>query len=214
MLPEKRVGPHDNTRTVNGQLFVFIPFPVRDKLIALGLPLLLLVAACSSPAEKAAQEAALAQTLYDADNMPLARAAMNRALAHGARSPEVVLLDARIRMRMQEWNAGYDAYRTLLIFQPDNLEALAVVAQIGSMIGEEEVARDAITRALAIDPDNADVLLTAGVLALRDDDPAEALRIAGRILAFAPGDGRGLALKARGLTLTGRGGEALASTLR
>lgn len=177
--------------------------------VAISLPLLLL-AGCTSAAEKAAKEAALAQTLYNAGNLPLARAAAGRALMHGGDSPELLLLDARIKMQMQDYGAAFEAYRTVLVFQPDNAEALGVVAQIGSMSGEEDVAREAIKKGLALDPQNADLLLTAGVMALGEEDHAEALRLADRILANAAGDPRGLALKARALTLTGRGGEALA----
>lgn len=171
--------------------------------------MLLLVAACSSPAEKAAEQAAIAQRLMEAGNLPAARTMIGKALSYGGDNVEILLLDARIKARMSDLRGAYDAYRTVLVFQPDNLEALGTVAQIAAMMGEKDVAHDAIKRVLAVDARNADMLLTSGILALKDDDFPEALRLADQILATSAGDPRGLALKARALTRMGRGAEAL-----
>lgn len=209
MLLEERVRQPVTTPTSLGQSFVSSPFPPRDRIVAICLPLLLLMA-CASPAEKAAADAAIAEQLLAAGDLPGARAAIGRALSHGGNSVDMLLIDARIKMRMQEWNGAYDSYRTVLALQPDNIEALSVVGQIGSMLGEDKVAREAIGKVLAANPQDAEMLLTLGVLELRDDNHAEALALAERILANAPGDPRGLALKARVLTLTGRAGAALA----
>lgn len=197
-------------RIARGQSFVSTLLPARDRLIAVSLSLLLMLAACASPAEKAAEQAAIAQRLFDAGNLPAARTFISKALSYGGDNVEILLLDARIKARMSDLRGAYDAYRTVLVFQPDNLEALATVGQIGAMVGEEDVARDAIKRVLAIDPFNAEMLLTAGVLELKDDDFPEALRLAEQILGANKGDPRGLALKARALTQMGRGPEVLA----
>ncbi len=206
-----------------GQSFVWPLLPARDVWLAIPLSLLLFTSACASSAEKAAQEAALAQQMLDVGNLPIARAAIGRALAHGGDNVEILLLDARIKVRVQDLRGAFDAYRTVLVFQPDNLEALSTVAQLGAIVGDKATARDAIRRALAIEPNNPEMLLTSGVMALEDefaitiseaeqedDDFAKATRLADQILATSPGDPRGLALKARTLTLTGRGTEALA----
>lgn len=191
-----------------GQSFVWRVLPGRDRLIAFSLPLALL-AACAGPAEKAAQQAAIAQQLMEAGNLPAARAAIGKALSYGGDNVEILLLDARIKVRMSDLRGAFDAYRTVLVFQPDNLEALGNVAQMGVMVSEEEIARDAIKRVMAIDPLNPEMLLTSGVLALRDDNFPEALRLGDQILSTSRGDPRGLALKARALTRMGRGAEAL-----
>lgn len=208
LLLDVRSDRLDNMRIKRGQSFVWPLVPGRDRLIAFSIPLLLL-GACASPAEKASEEAALAQQLLDAGNLPAARAAIGRALSHGGDNVEILQLDARIKIRMQDLRGAYDAYRTVLVFQPDDMEALTTVAQLGAMIGDEEVSRDAIRRVLAIDPNHPEMLLTAGVMALRDDKFAEAMRLADQIITTAPGDPRGLALKSRALTQTGRGAEAL-----
>lgn len=195
-------------RIKRGQSFVWRLLPARDRLLAFSLPLLLL-GACASPADKAAKEAALAQTLLDAGNLPLARAAIGRALSHGGDDVKILRLDAQIKVRMSDLRGAYDAYRTVLVFAPDDMEALTTVAQLAAMLGDEAIARDAIRRVLAIEPNHPEMLLTAGVMALRDDKFAEAMRLADQIIATAPADPRGLALKARALTQTGRGAEAL-----
>lgn len=174
------------------------------------LLVLLLIAGCTSRAEKAAEQAAIAQQLLDAGNLPVARTFVTQALAYGGDNPEILLLDARIKARMSDLRGAYEAYRTLLVFQPENIEALSAVAQFGVVLGEKDVARNAITRALALEPYNAEILLTSGVMALQDDDFPLALRVADQILAAGSGDARGLALKARALSQTGRGAEALA----
>lgn len=208
MLLDERLRRPDIMRIPSGQSFVSNLLPGRDRLVAFSLPLLLL-AACASPAEKAAEQAAIAQRLFDAGNYTAARTYIGKALSYGGDNAEILLLDARIKARLSDLRGAYDAYRTVLVFQPDNLEALSSVAQIGAMMGEKDVVRDAIRRGLAIDPSNSELLLTAGVVELQDSDFPAAMRLADRILSANPGDPRGLALKARALTQTGRGGEAL-----
>lgn len=195
-------------RIILGQSFVWPRLPARDRVIAIALPLLLL-AGCASPAEKAAEQAAIAQDMLAAGNLPAARAAIGKALSFGGDDVDILLLDARIKTAARDLRGAYDAFRTVLVFEPDNLEALQAVGQLGAIVEEEDVARDAIRRVLAVEPNNPEMLLTLGVMELRDDKEDAALRIAEQILASAPGDPRGLALKARALTLLGRGPEAL-----
>ena len=193
-----------------GQSFVCSLLPARDTRIAISLSLALLAAGCTSKAEKAAQEAALAQQMYDAGNLPIASAAIGRALAAGGDDPQILLLDARIKAGLEDLRGAYDAYRTVLVFQPDSVEALSMVAQLGVIMQEKQVARDALRRARAIEPNNPELLLTAGVMALGEDKYDEALRLGEHILRTSPGEPRGLALKSRALTQMGRGPEALA----
>jgi tetratricopeptide (TPR) repeat protein len=208
LLLDERLRRLDIMRIPAGQSFVSRLLPPRDRVLAFSLPLLLL-AACASPAEKAAEQAAIAQRLFDAGNLPAAKTYIGKALAYGGDDVDILLLDARIKTGLSDLRGAYDAYRTVLVFQPDNLEALASVAQIGVMVGEKDVARDAIRRSLAIEPANPQILLTAGVMELQDNDFAAAIALGDRILTNAPGDPRGLALKARALTQMGRGDEAL-----
>lgn len=177
--------------------------------MAVSLPLVLL-AACESSAAKAEKEAALAQLMLDQGNLSIAQAAIGRALALGGNSADILLLDARIKVRADDLRGAFDAYRTVLVFQPDNREALTVVAQTGAILGQKDAARDAIGKMIASEPDNPEALMTLGVLALQDDNFTEALRHAERLLLSSPGDPRGLALKARALSQMDRGDEALA----
>ncbi len=210
LLLDERSRRPDIIRIGLGQSFVWPRLPARDVWLAIPLSLLMLTAACASPAEKAAEQAAIAQRLMDAGNLPAARNVIGKALSYGGDNVEILLLDARIKVRMSDLRGAFDAYRTVLVFQPDNLEALGTVAQLGAIVGDKATARDAIRRVLAIEPNNPEMLLTSGVMALEDDKFAEAARLADQILATSPGDPRGLALKARALTQTGRGAEALA----
>lgn len=192
-----------------GQSFVWPLLSFRDRLIAISLPLALL-AGCASSAEETAEQAAIAQQHFEAGDIPAAQAAIGLALSRGSEDPNILLLDARIKTRARDLRGAFEAYRTVLVFQPDNLEALTNTAQLGSILGERQIARDAIGRALALDPANSEALLTLGVLELGEKEFAKALATSERILAANKGDPRGLALKARALTLMGRAPEAIA----
>lgn len=173
------------------------------------LLLLLAVAACSSPIEKANREAAQAEQLFRAGNLPAAREAIARALSHRDDQIDILLLDAAIKFRMQDYGAAYDAYRVALAIDPNNMTALVGVSQLGLATGNRREARSAIARALAIDPRQPEVLLSKGVLALERNDYGEAIAIGQQLSEVLPGDPRGIVLQARGKFLSGEQSESM-----
>lgn len=169
----------------------------------------LLLMSCTNPLEEAQREAALAAQLLDAGDLPGARSAIARAMSHRDDQLGIVLLDARIKLRMQDLAAAREGYRTVLVFDPNNQEALTAVTQISTMYGDKKTAREMIDRALALNPDNAEVLLSKGVLELEDEDYAAAIATAERLLQN-PSDPRGTVLKSRALFLRGDRAESYA----
>lgn len=162
----------------------------------------LLLMSCGNPQEEAQREAALAQQLLDAGDLPGARNAIARAMAIRDDQLDIVILDARIKLQMQDMAAARDAFRTVLVFDPNNQEALTAATQISAMYGDKKTAREMIGRALALNPDNAEVLLSKGVIELDDKDYAAAMATADRLLKN-PSDPRGTVLKSRALFLRG-----------
>lgn len=193
-----------------GKMFVKALFPRRDRLRAIPFSVLLvLLAACSSPLEKAQREAAEAQVLFDNGNLPGARQAIARALAHRDDQLDILVLDARIKSRMGDIPAAYDAYKTVLVFDPNNREALTSIVQIAQMYDDKATMREMSKRALALDPENAEVLLSQGVMNLKEKKYDAAIANA-EVLLKDPADPRGTVLKARALFLKGERKESYA----
>lgn len=191
-----------NTLATLGKTFVMGGLPWRDMRRAIPFAAVLLLMSCGNPQEEAQREAALAQQLLDGGDLPGARNAITRAMALRDDQLEIVLLDARIKLRMQDLAAAREAFRTVLVFDPNNQEALTAVTQISVMYGDKKTAREMIDRAIALDPNNAEVLLSKGVLELDDKNFKAAIATADQLL-INPSDPRGTVLKSRALFLSG-----------
>ena len=186
-----------------GQSFVSRPLSKRDMPRSICLSALLFLAACSSPLDKAYEEAALAELLVREDNLPAARMAITRALGHRDDQVEILELDALIKVRMGDLAAAYEAYRVILAIDPNHIPSLIGVSQLGLSTGNLRESRAAIETALAIDPRNPDVLLAKGVHSLIRKDYEVAAQIGERMNEFLPDDPRGLVLRGRSMFLLG-----------
>ena len=184
-----------------GKRFV-IGAPLRDRRRAIACAAALLLAACSSSLENAQREAAQAEALLEAGNLPAARAAISKAMSYRDDQLDILLLDARIKYRMQDMSAALDAYRTVLVFDPNNQEALTAAVQVSVMFDDKATAKEMIGRALALNPNNGEVLLSKGVMELRAEEYDAAVATGDQLLAD-PTDSRGTVLKARALFLKG-----------
>lgn len=191
-----------NTLATLGKTFVMKGLPWRDMRGAIPFAAALLLMSCTNPVEEAQREAALAQQLFNAGDLPGARAAIGRAMAHRDDQLDIVLLDARIKMQMQDLAAALEGYKTVLVFDPNNQEALTAVTQISVMYDDKKTAREMIPRALALNPNNGEVLLSKGVLELEDKNYTAAIATADQLLTN-PTDARGTVLKSRALFLSG-----------
>ena len=159
--------------------------------------MLLFLTGCAGSEGEAQQEASAARTLLAAGDLPGARQAIGRAIAADSDDPSILLLDAQIKYRMAEYRAAFEAYQTLLVFEPDNIEALSAVAQLGIGLSDPSASRRAIERALQIDPENVDVLMSRAVLELNDNEYAEAERTAQKLSQISGGQARGTIVRAR-----------------
>lgn len=198
-----------NTAMPHGQHIVFRPIPIRHMVAIISLTLLLTLGGCASSQQKAEKEAAIAQQLLNQGDLQGASKAIARALSYRDDQEDILLLDARIKYRSQDFRPAFDAYRVVLAMDPNNLEALSAISELGVAVGDKKTALDAIRRALAINPSIPEVLLSKGVLELSDKDYDAAIATGDKILAANPQDPRGIVLKARGIFLQGKHAEAL-----
>jgi len=191
----------------------FVGMLPRQQAFALGClvsALALITGGCDDKVNKAREEAQIAEALFNQGDLAGASQAMAKALALRDDQLDILLLDARIKAASGNMRSAYETYRTILAIDPRQPEALLAVAQIGLGMGEADRSRDAIDTILAMSPGQPDALLLKGIHALNRKDYAEASEMADQILAGNESDRRGIVLKARALSLTGKRAEALA----
>ena len=165
---------------------------------------------CADKTKKAYAEAATAQALLEAGDLPGARAAISRALALRGDQADLLVLDGRIRYQMQDYGGSFDSYNLALSIDPNQPEALQAVSQIGAQTGHERESIAATEKILSLDPNNAPALLVTGVRQLTKRDFAGAIATGERMLKADPKSEAGLVLKARGMFQAGQQPEALA----
>jgi tetratricopeptide (TPR) repeat protein len=170
----------------------------------------LLLAACSNDEREAYAAGQEAQSLFDAGDLPGARAAIGRAIALRDDQIDLLLLDGRIKFAMRDFEAAFDSYGVALAIDPTNTEALQAISQIGVSIGAERESEEATDRILALQPKQADALLVKGIHALNRRKFVDAQTFGETLLASNPQSEGGVVLKARGMFLAGRRAEALA----
>jgi len=168
-------------------------------MLSLLLPALLVLPACKSPAERAADLAAQAEAQADAGNLAAARKAIVEAIALRDDIPAYQQLLGAIAMKAGNSGDAFRAFSRALDIDPTNMTALAYVANLGVQVGQVNRAEEAADRLLTLDPNALPGLQVKGMIALARDHNDEALRIGDRMLAIRSGDEAGTIIKARAL---------------
>ena len=132
--------------------------------------LLVLASACSSPQEKAEQEAASANALAAAGNFEAARQAILKAVAARDDQPEQWLLLGRMDLETGRPADALLAYSRVLELDATNIEALQLVAELSFQFGDMREASSAADRVLALDPNATRAILVKGLVALSRKD--------------------------------------------
>lgn len=177
--------------------------------VAAALLLVSATAGCGDRSSKAYAEAQQAQALLDAGDLPGARAAMQRALEQRDDQLDLILLDGRIKYRMGDIGAAFNAYNMALAIDPSNPEALMGVSQLGMATGSDRDAAAATDRILTIEPNNPQALMIKGIQALGKRDYQGTLAIGDQLLRLDPNSESGAVLKARALAFLGKEEEGL-----
>lgn len=194
---------------LKGQLFVGRPVSLRHAIAAIYLSLAILLPGCASTEAEAQRQAAIAEQAFAQGDLVTADLAINEAIQKQGEVANFYLLSARIKVAKAEYFLAYEAYKTVTALDPNNLEALVGVAVMSRSFGDTLKGREAMKRALEIDPNQIDILMTQGAIALEDKNYDEAAALGDRVIAAYPSQPSGYVLKARSLTLRGKNQEAL-----
>jgi len=172
--------------------------------------LLLMLAGCERPAQRADALAQQASQLADAGHNKAALEAINKAIALRDDNAGYFLLLASIQVRAGNTQAAFVAGERALEVDAANVDALTLVANVGFQAGQLDDANDAANRLLALDPNSLVGLQVKGLYELAKDRNVDADATAERLLAIDPVNIPGIVIRSRVLAKAGKMEEALA----
>ena len=173
------------------------------------ISLLMMLAACGNSFANAQEDAAKAQSLFEQNRIAEARIAIADAIAERDDEPDYHLLRGRIEYRAGSVPGAFGAYSNALALDPQNMEALQAVSQLGMQVGRLRESKEAAETILSLDPNNVDALLTRGLHSLVRNRFDESIGYADQILKIDPSSEGGAILKARSSFRNGDREEAL-----
>jgi predicted CXXCH cytochrome family protein len=124
--------------------------------------------------------------------------------------PEAHLNIGLLDIRRQQPDAAEAEYRTALRLDPHFVPALANLADLDRMRGQNERGGELLRQAMAIEPNNADIRHSLGLLLVRQHDLAGALVQLRRASELAPDNARYAYVYAIALNSTGAPAQAMA----
>lgn len=126
-----------------------------------------------------------------------------------AERPEAHLNLGLIETKLRHPVEAEDHYRTALRLDPNFTPALVNLADLGRMRGQNQEGADLLRKAMAIDPDDADIRHALGLALVRQHNYAEALPELRRAAELAPGNARYAYVYAVALNSTGSPAQAM-----
>lgn len=164
---------------------------------------------CADSAQRAAENAAIAESQLAAGDVEAARKSIREAITERDDVAAYYILLGRIELRAQRLTSAFNAYSMALDLQADNPEILQAIAELGLQTGRVREADDAADRLLLLMPGATQAMLVKGFIAIDDGRPADARKMASDILALNPRDEGGIILLARLDALDGKTDDAL-----
>ena len=165
--------------------------------------------ACGRSDTAAAQDAALAQSLFEQNRITEARMAIKDAIAQRDDEPQYHILRGRIEYAADAVPQAFDAYNNAVSLDPSNMESLQAVSQLGLQTGHLRESLEATETILSLSPDDPSALLTRGLHSIIRSRFDEANGYADRILSRDPTNEGGAILKARATFRKGESAAAL-----
>jgi predicted CXXCH cytochrome family protein len=123
--------------------------------------------------------------------------------------PEAHLNLGLLNLQRRQMPEAEVEYRTALRLDPNFVPALVNLADLDRARGRDEEGAGLLRKAMAIEPDNADVRHAVGLLLVRKRDYAGALELLRRANELAPENARYAYVYAVALNSTGAGAEAM-----
>ena len=127
-----------------------------------------------------------------------------------AERPETHLNLGLLDLRRREMSGAEGEYRTALRLDPNFVPALVNLADLDRARGKDDEGAELLRRAMAIEPDNADVRYALGLYLVRRHDYPGALNLLRRAHELMPDNARYVYVYAVALNSNGAAGEALA----
>ena len=124
--------------------------------------------------------------------------------------PEAHLNLGLLDLRRRELPEAESEYRTALRLDPNFVPALVNLADLDRARGMDDEGAELLRKAMAIEPDNADVRYALGLYLVRKHDYPEALDLLRRAHELMPDNARYAYVYAVALNSSGAAGEALA----
>ena len=126
-----------------------------------------------------------------------------------AERPEAHLNLGLIETKLRHPSEAEDHYRTALRLDPNFTPALVNLADLDRMRGQNQKGADLLRKAMAIDPDNADIRHALGLALVRQHNYADALPELRRAGELAPGNARYAYVYAIALNSIGASAQAM-----
>ena len=123
--------------------------------------------------------------------------------------PEAHLNLGLLETRLRHPTEAENQYRTALRLDPNFTPALVNLADLDRMSGQNQEGTELLRKALAIDPNNADIRHSLGLALVRQHNYAEALPELRRASELAPGNARYAYVYAIALNSIGAGASAM-----
>jgi Flp pilus assembly protein TadD len=123
--------------------------------------------------------------------------------------PEAYLNLGLLETRLRHPSEAENQYQTALRLDPNFTPALVNLADLDRMRGQNQEGTELLRKAMAIDPDNAEIRHALGLALVRQHNYAEALPELRRASELAPGDVRYAYVYAIALNSTGAPGQAM-----
>ncbi len=123
--------------------------------------------------------------------------------------PELHLNLGLMETKLRHPSEAEDHYRTALRLDPNFTPALVNLADLDRMRGQNQEGADLLRKAMAIDPDNADIRHALGLALVRQHNYADALPELRRAAELAPGNARYAYVYAIALNSTGSPAQAM-----
>ena len=124
--------------------------------------------------------------------------------------PEAHLNLGLLELRRRQLPEAEKEYRTALRLDPNFVPALVNLADLDRALGKDDEGAELLKKAMAIEPDNADVRYALGLSLIRKRDYAGALDLLRRAHELMPGNARYAYVYAVALNSSGAAGDAIA----
>jgi tetratricopeptide (TPR) repeat protein len=162
-----------------------------------GFAVLVALAACGSPDEKAAKAVARFEVRYAQRDLYGARVEIKRALAIRDDIAEYWNKLGRVELGSSHYLPAYSAYTRALELEPENAEALQAVAELSYSGGKPDDAAKYAGKMLAREPRNLRMLFVKGSVDYDHGDYDAARQIAASMLGVDPRNEGGAILMSR-----------------